>query len=439
MADYSNRSVLILDHGGFVHVAEACARWFGKVRYWCPWEDNFPRSQKRDIGAGLPGVERVYDEWEAIKKSDLLIFPDASMAGLQTHLRESGQRVWGCGESCAVERDRAGLKKVMASLKMPVNEYIVVKGMTALRKLIDDGKHEGWFIKLEGERRGDTETRKIKRADIMQDWLGRYASGLGWRAEKQSWIVEAPVEGEEFGYDGACIAGKYLDPGMYGVEDKDAGYVGATSSVGDMPRGVQYVNRVLGQVLAKFGMRGWWSTEVRLSGKDGTPYLIDPCCRMGSPPGEAMMEMFKNWPDILWNGAAGEIVPAIPAAAYCVESIIMSQMADRETVSVHYPKDVAPFVKLKNKTITEGTARVLWQEAGLCGIGAVVATGETLPEAIKKLRGYIDKIDGEDVTIRMDGVEHAISEIRAGCKTLGFKFGKHSLPSEEEVRRAMKA
>jgi hypothetical protein len=42
--------------------------------------------------------------------------------------------------------------------------------------------------------------------------------------------------------------------------------------------------------------------------KDGKAYLIDPCCRAGSPPNELYQLMISNLADVIWYGAEGLVI-----------------------------------------------------------------------------------------------------------------------------------
>ncbi|HEY2107871.1 MAG TPA: hypothetical protein VGH29_18885 [Candidatus Binataceae bacterium] len=60
MMDFSNQTVLVIDQGLYVHIAEKLAESFGRVLYYCNgWRSAFPVSERFNIGAGIDGIERI--------------------------------------------------------------------------------------------------------------------------------------------------------------------------------------------------------------------------------------------------------------------------------------------------------------------------------------------------------------------------------------------
>ncbi|HEV3111878.1 MAG TPA: hypothetical protein VGY99_15430 [Candidatus Binataceae bacterium] len=77
MMDLSNQTVLVIDQGLYVHIAEKLAESFGRVLYYCNgWRSAFPVSERFNIGAGIDGIERIANPWEYVDGADLIVFPD---------------------------------------------------------------------------------------------------------------------------------------------------------------------------------------------------------------------------------------------------------------------------------------------------------------------------------------------------------------------------
>jgi hypothetical protein len=172
--------------------------------------------------------------------------------------------------------------------------------------------------------------------------------------------------------------------------------------------------------LKDYGYRNFFSTEVRVK-KDGTAFSIDPCCRAGSPPSELYQNLYSNLADIVWQGSMGKCVDPVPTAKYGAELIIHAQWADKNWQAVEFPQKLRDNIKLRNLTIINGEYYVVPQSVGLPEIGAVVATGNTLQEAITKVTEYGKQIKGYFIDVFPEALEEAQGEIEK-LKTFGIKF-----------------
>ncbi|XUM21053.1 hypothetical protein ACRAVF_27200 [Bradyrhizobium oligotrophicum S58] len=127
MTDLSTKSVCVYDYGAFVTLAEYLVGKFGRVFYFCPWQDAYPSSPPRIVGTGIPGVTRIErDIWDYLDEIDLFIFPEVCDGSLQEHLVSLGKRVWGSRSGEELELDRVGTKKLFKKLGMDVGPYKVV-------------------------------------------------------------------------------------------------------------------------------------------------------------------------------------------------------------------------------------------------------------------------------------------------------------------------
>jgi hypothetical protein len=90
VSDYQNKTCCIIDNGLFTELAVTLAPKFGKVYYYTPWEQAFPRSNEILIGEGLPGVTRVNSIWPILDDVDLFVFPDIFHGPLQVYLVKTG-------------------------------------------------------------------------------------------------------------------------------------------------------------------------------------------------------------------------------------------------------------------------------------------------------------------------------------------------------------
>lgn len=406
--DYETKSVLVYDNGLFVELAATLAKDFGKVYYYSPWQSAFPKSNAMLVGQGIPGVERVNEFEDHIDDTDLFVFPDVYAGALQRHLAGMGKRVWGSRMGEDLELDRMASKAYLQKLGVPIGKYTRVKGLTQLRaqlKLYGDQ-----WVKVSCTR-GDFESFHSKNYKNIEPRLDELEHNLGAKKHTQEFIVEDGInDAVEIGYDGYTVNGDFPDAAMIGVEVKDKGYIGHFVPASQMPDQITEINRVLYEALESFQYRNFLSMEMRIT-KDGTPWVIDPCCRMGSPPGELVQIMYTNLADIFWHGADGLLVNPIPAAEWGAELLIHSAWADKNWQAIQFPKELRDHIKLRNLTVINREYYVVPQAVGLPEIGAVVATGNTVEEAMEKVKEVAEQIDGYFLDLFPDCLEDAQTEI----------------------------
>ena len=165
--------------------------------------------------------------------------------------------------------------------------------------------------------------------------------------------------------------------------------------------------------------------------RNGKPFWSSNC-RAGSPPSELYQELFQNWAQIIWSGAQGELVSPKPVAKYGVEVLIHSDWADSHWQAVYVEPEVRPWVKLRNLCQKDGVLYVAPQVVGLPEIGAVVAVDDSLLGAIKKVKGYCEKIKGFRIDLNLEQVTKAIDTIKAAEKQ-GISFSDDPLPTQAQV------
>lgn len=393
MTNYKTKTVCVVDNGLFVEFAVMLAKDFGKVLFYSPWESAFPKSNSVLIGEGIPGVTRVDSFWPMLDEIDLFVFPDVSFGPLQVHLADDlGKRVWGgrMGEELEFWRDDS--KKHLKSLGIDIGPYKVIKGLDALREFLRENDNQ--YVKI-NRTRGDMETFRSKNYKLIEPRLDELEHSLGAKKKIMEFIVEAEIpDAVEVGYDGYCIDGKFPEKATYGIEVKDKGFIMKTTSYDRLPEQVRSVNQKLSSTLKDYEYRGFLSTEIRVTEDGKKAYVIDPCARMGSPPGELFQLMITNWPDVLWQGAEGTIVEPKFAAKWGAELLLISEWADKNWQAVEFPRSLRDQVKLRNLTVIDGKHYVTPGSVGHSEIGAVVALGDTMQQAIDECRRVAERVEG---------------------------------------------
>ena len=226
----------------------------------------------------------------------------------------------------------------MKGMGLPVQPYVVVKGVDALRTHLKG--HKDQHVKI-NRWRGVTESFFAPTHEIVEGKIDKLAADLGGFKDVLEFICEDDLpDCCEVGIDTYCIDGRYPDATLFGVEVKDCGYVGQMVKWGEIPEPLRRWNEAFAPLFAKYGMRGSVSNEVRI-GEDLQPYMVDATIRAPCPPSELWQELFTNISEIIWEGADGNLVEPIPAAKWGVEVNIKSDWA-KQLAGGQLPRGVRP-------------------------------------------------------------------------------------------------
>ncbi len=401
-------TALIWDNGVFTELAVTLAKSFGRVLYYVPWTSGMPKSNALMIGEGAEGVERCENPWDYYNDIDIWIFPDVYEAGLQEFLVRQGKRVFGCRRGAELEIDRPTSKEASKKLGIDIGPYKVITGLDALRKHLK--ANDDQWVKISGTR-GDMETFGAPSYDKVEVRLDELEHNLGALKKVMQFTVEKGIpDAVETGYDGICVDGKFAKAAMTGVEVKDEAYLMKTVRWSELPAQVRSVNEKLAPALKRYGYRGFLSTEVRCT-EDGKAYLIDPCCRAGSPPNELYQVMMENLAEVIWYAAEGIVIEPDYKAKWGAEVLLISEWADQNWMHVSFPDEVRENVKLRNFCCIEGEYYVIPQWTGCAEIGAIVALGNTPDEAIAEVKRVADLVSGHLLDKPIDALDLAREQL----------------------------
>jgi hypothetical protein len=399
---------LVWDNGIFTEIAVTLAKSFGRVLYYVPWTSGMPKSNALMIGEGLEGIERVISPWPFFDDIDLWVFPDVYEGELQEWLASQGKRVWGCRMGADLELDRPKSKEESKKLGIDIGPYKVITGLDALRKHLK--ANDDQWVKISGTR-GDMETFGAKTYEKVEPRLDELEHNLGALKKVMTFTVEEGInDAVETGYDGYCIDGRFPKGAMTGVEVKDEAYLMKTIRWNELPDQVRSVNEKLAPALKRYGYRGFISTEVRCT-KDGKAYLIDPCCRAGSPPNELYQVMMDNMAEAIWYGAEGIVIEPEFRAKWGAEVLLISEWADQNWMHVSFPDKIRENVKLRNFCRIEDQYYVIPQWTGSAEIGAVVALGDTPDQAIENCKKIAEQVEGHLLDKPVDALDIAREQL----------------------------
>lgn len=415
---YKSKTVCVVDNGLFVELAITLAKDFGRVLYFMPWTSGYPNSNILLPGVGLPGIERIDSFWPLLDEIDLFVFPDVYEGPLQEFLeKRMGKRVWGarCGDE--LELFRADSKKHLEKIGIDIGSWALVKGIGELRKFLE--KNDDQWVKI-SRTRGDFETFHSVNYGLSKPKIDELEHQLGAKGAIMEFIVEEAInDAAEVGYDGYTIDGQYPKTAMFGIEIKDRGLVMKVMPYNSLPEEVRSVNEKLAPTFRDYGYRGFFSSEIRLQ-KDRIPYVIDPCCRMGAPPNEIMLELVSNWADIIWHGAMGELVEPVFEAKYAAELLLISDWADEHWLPLDFPPALRSRVKLRYATRIGGKYYCVPQACKHPEIGAVVGLGDTMDDAIADVTKIAGKVKGFYLETFPESLDAAQEQI-AKLKDFGIK------------------
>lgn len=423
-----NGSFLVYDLGYYTHIAELLSRYSKTpVGYYSPWQSTFPISDDLMVGDGFKNVERIKYLWNEIYKYDTVVFPYCFNPDLQIFLTEQGVNVWGGKNAEKLETDRIFCHEYLKELGLPVQKWWVCEGIDDLRKFLKSNKD----VYVKPSLRGDFETIHCESYELVERWIDDLAHGLGDKKDYEVFFIEKGIDAEvEVGIDTYFVGG-FPNKAIVGYEIKDCGFIGAIMPYADVSKHIRYVNKVIEPFLVENDMRGFMSTEIRIT-KDGEPYLIDPCMRAGSPCSEGYGELITNWGDIISSGAKGILVNPTHDFKYVCEIVIYSGWGTKNWLDIKVPPEYRKYVKLNFACEIDNKYIRIPVPDGVSQVGCVVGLGDTVEEAVTVANDIRKEVKGLEVKFDLGSMDLALEQIKAGQK-LGISFGDSDIPDHIDL------
>lgn len=410
-----NKTLGYVEFGNNIDIAMRLAResdGFGKVKYLCNWQSAYPKYDPYVVGYGinsiLPNFEQVHSIFDMMADVDIWVFPDLYMGDVQEWLRDQGHLVFGAGRAENLELHRDRTKLHLQELGLPVNDWQSITGLDALREHLKDNKD--LWVKT-NMFRGAMESFHHDEYKLTKPRLDRFEHTLGIYKDRQIFTVESPVNDSiDFAIDMITADGKYPLKSLMGVEVKNQAYVGVFTDVSKAPKGVIDIHDKLSKTLRQYQCRGFMSLESRIT-KDGTAYLLDPCMRAPQPPSSLYIEMYENFPQLVWDTANGDTPNIQSKYKYGVQLIIKSEFSTKEPQAIYFPDEIKEFVKIKNLCFQDGIYWYVPQEHEMSECAAVIAMGNTLKEAIDLVKKRAKLIKGDGIYIEIESLDKALKDI----------------------------
>lgn len=429
LTDLSHKSVLIIDKGLYLYLAERLAEDFERVYYWMPESSPYPKSPHSQIGSGLSSVIRIppSDLYRYLDKVDLLCFFDIYEGGWQQWLREKGYRVLGSGLSESIETDRILFLDTLEKVDLPSIPTELIEGWDALGDYLRPRRNK--WLKTPYFR-GDFETKHYTTWRQFEPWYNRVRSKLGEvRSRDIPILVQDNLKSDaEVGYDGWRMNGRTTSNSPLGYEVKDKGLVARVFPF--PPPIVDSVNRAMDEIFEERGYRNHYSTELRITNEDkgGRAYFIDPCCRPPSPPGE-LLSRYPNYSQIVWQLACGLLpTPQPPTEGeYGAEIVLSSSQHGADVddavggeICVQFPSKFSSHIILKNYCRRDGAYYCI-PNSNAGAFGNVVAWGKDMDEAINKVLEVVEEIECDGMEWNEGVFDDAEKAVEAGEK-FGIKW-----------------
>jgi hypothetical protein len=429
MSDISSKTCLVFGHGLELPVAERLARDFKRVLYFSEWEEGFSTINKAVIGDGIDNLERCYDFWSVKNEIDLWCFPDIGHSGLQLELEKQGFRVWGSRKADQLETNRQLFLRTLKELGLDVPKFQICNGITELREVLKD--KEDCFIKI-SKYRGSLETKHWRNWRLDENLLDLWAVRFGAVREKIAFLVFDNIDTPlEIGGDTYCIDGQWPDLMLHGIEWKDQAYFASVTPKQEMPEQIQTVLEAFGPLLKNYRYRNEFSMEVRVKGEHF--YFIDLTARIGLPSTGSQLELWKNWSEIVWAGANGELVQPEPLGQFSAEVILHAKSDEGLWPTVEIPDDLRQWLKLADCCEIDASGLRAWPREGGDDetVGWLVAIGDTPQQTLDNLKAHISKLP-DGLTADCSPIAEILKEIKTE-EQHGIPFTEDAMPKPGSV------
>jgi len=409
--DLKKHSVMVVDRGLYLFLAQFLARYYGTVYYHNPTSHSYPKASTAQIGQGIDGVTWVEHIEDALDLADIVFFPDGMDGRQQVFLKEKGYKVSGSHGGEKMELDKVFFLDKLKESGLPIAKTHLCTGLDEVWDYVKD--RDLCFMKQVDKFRSDFETTAHKNKYQTEIFLNSKRQIMGAkRACEVEILVQDPIESAcEAGIDGFRLGGIVPQYIACGYEIKDKGIIERIMKT--TPAILDKINKKLAPVYEELGYQGPYSNEVRIT-KDGKGYPIDETCRCPSPP-NVLCEMYgKAYAEAIWSLAHGEL-PDLSGYEheYGAEIILSSKWHIENEIYIPIPEGMEQWIKLKNCYKTEnGYYCTPNDNDGI--FGSVVAVGKSVEEVTKLVMERVKELDIFQMEYNENIFDKASEVIEAG-------------------------
>lgn len=427
MKELKDVTCCVADHGLGLPIAQRMAKACKRVLYWSPFEMGMSKIRNACLGDGFPEIERTLDFWPIKGEIDLFVFPDIEHSGLQLELSDQGFPVWGSKKADTLELNREKFLSVLNSIGLQVPEYKVINGLEELRDYLRD--KEDQYIKI-SRWRGDIETTHWRSWALDRYVLDHWAIVLGPLQQIFRFLVFPAIDTDiEIGVDTYTVDGQFPNTMLNGIEWKDKSYFGVVTPRAEMPQQVGELLEAFGPILGQYQMRNQFSAELRI--KEDKAYFLDPTTRLGLPSTGSQMTLWKNFPEIVWAGANGEMLDPEWDQYFSMECAIKAKDERDSWVLAKIPDALKQHVKLASACYMDGLYCFPPDDTHGNEIGWLVATGSTPIATLEEMKDLCEQLP-DGLYADIESLANVIREVET-AKEQDIPVTDKPMPEPEAV------
>ena len=330
-----------------------------------------------------------------------------------------------------LELYRTRFLDVIQKAGLEVVPSVKIRGLTKLAERLK--ATEDKWVKI-NRYRADCETFHHHDWEHSHRELERLAVVFGPMQERIVFVVQDAINGDddepvlEVGFDGWTVEGEFPSACFQGFEAKNESYLGSLLAYPDMPDSVKEVNTAMAPVLKEYGYRNFWATEIRVKG--GKSYFIDPTARMAGQTMEHLMETCTNLAEVIYHGAAGELIEPEYAAGFAAEATLHYKFQNEcegwKTLRV--PVEIERWVKPYRCCYLDGAYHL--PPGKNDELGVICGIGDTIEESIDALKENFEALKDEPVSIETATFADLLKQIQQADDE-GVEFSDQKVPAPE--------
>lgn len=411
--------ILCIDQGIFVELCNRLADG-GKneVRYYCNWQKSQPQFSEYAPGTGFEYLKKEKYFWDSVDWADLIVNFDVLDADIITYLRKihPNKSIFGSGQGERLEHDRWKLKKLIASMGLPLQKTYHIIGVSKLREFLKT--HNDVYIKINIFRQ-DIESFYAKDFIAIEQRLHSIDMCFGPLADTIEFVAEECIKTDvEVGVDTFFNGNDYTDKSFMAYEYHKSYYIGKVIQTRDLPEPLKETMKAFRPILQKMDYRGALSTEEKIVSLK-QHYFLDICSRMQSPASAGYVEWIKNFTEVIYKIGRKEKVNLDIPYKYVGAVFLDSKRGRTEYVHIDVKKEDRDKIKFFS------ACQVQDKYYGVKGsetLAVVIAQGNSVDEVLKGLQKNAELVNADDLNKDIMQQIDGIKKVIADGQKIGIQF-----------------